>query len=58
MGGSLSYGRSINNQQFINFVDANWYDYETGRALQGIPKNEMTYRYIVLGLFLGFSLDF
>ena len=58
LGGSLSYGRSANNKQFINFVDANWYDYDTGQALQGKHKNEMIYRNIVLGLFLGFSLDF
>ena len=58
LGGQLSYGRSTNNTQLMNFVDANWYNYDTGLAIQGERKDIMKYRYIILGLFLGFSLDF
>jgi hypothetical protein len=58
LGGSLSYARSSRNKQFINFEDANWYDYDTHLALQGKRGYEMIFREISLGLFLGFSLDF
>ena len=58
MGGSISYGRKTNNTQLVNFVDAQWYDPETGLALQGERKDDLTYRHIILGLYLGFSLDF
>jgi hypothetical protein len=58
LGGSLSYGRTINQKQLSNFVDPNWYDPNTELALQGKKQNTLTYRQIMLGLYLGFSLDF
>ncbi len=58
LGGTISYGSSSDIRQLANFVDVNWYDYKTGLALQGHKKNNMTYRRLMLGLFLGFSLDF
>jgi long-subunit fatty acid transport protein len=58
MGGSVSYGRSNKNIQFINFSNPLWYDYDTKLALQGVREEKMTFQQINLGLFLGFSLEF
>ena len=57
-GLSLSYGRSTNNKQFINFTDVKWYIPGVNLALQGERQNNMTYSSINLGLIVGFSYDF
>ncbi len=57
-GLSLSYGRSTNNKQFINFTDVKWYIPGDNLALQGERQNDMTYSSINLGLIIGFSYDF
>ncbi len=57
-GLALSYGRSTNNKQFINFTNVKWYIPGDNLALQGERQNDMTYSSINLGLIIGFSYDF
>ena len=58
VGFQLSYGRSDNNYQYVNFSNPIIYDHKTLLGIQGKRTKDMTYLYFDLGFYFSFLWGF